>query len=139
MKKQLAISSVDELPDVAAKLLSYCTDKKIFAFLGEMGAGKTTLIGAVCKVLGVKQHVSSPTFAIVNEYSASGKIFHLDLYRLKTIEEAVEIGIEEYLTGGDYCFIEWPQLIESLLPPDTVRVSIEVLNEHERILNIEQP
>ena len=136
MNQQLVISSVDELPHAAAQLLTYCTDKKIFAFLGGMGAGKTTVIAAICKVLGVNQHISSPTFAIVNEYSAHGKIFHLDLFRLKTIEEAVEIGIEEYLTGDDYCFIEWPQLIEPLLPVETVYVTIEVLNDQERILNI---
>lgn len=132
------ISSVADLPGVAQQLLSSCTDKKIFAFLGEMGAGKTTLIGAMCRLLGVKEQVSSPTFAIVNEYRGIERIYHIDLYRLKTIEEALEIGMEEYLSGNDYCFIEWPQLIERLLPPGIARVSIDVVNQSERILTLEQ-
>lgn len=136
--KQFKISSVKELPDVAQQLLSSCTDKKIFAFLGEMGAGKTTLIEALCQVLGVEEQVSSPTFAIVNEYRGTERIFHIDLFRLKTIEEAIEIGIEEYLSGNDYCFIEWPQLIERLLPTGIAKVSIEVVGEQERLLTLEQ-
>lgn len=137
MKQQLRISSVHDLPGAAQEILSYCTDKRIFAFTGEMGTGKTTLIAALCKVLKVKEQVSSPTFALVNEYSGSRKIFHLDLYRLKTIEEAIDIGIEEYLSGNEYCFIEWPQLIEPLLPPASVHISIEAINEQERIITFE--
>ncbi|MEO6167530.1 MAG: tRNA (adenosine(37)-N6)-threonylcarbamoyltransferase complex ATPase subunit type 1 TsaE [Chitinophagales bacterium] len=137
MKKQLKISSVNELPEVAKEVLLHYADKRIFAFLGEMGAGKTTLIGSLCQVLEVREHVSSPTFAIVNEYQGRERIFHVDLYRLKTLEEAVDIGIEEYLSGNEYCFIEWPQLIEVLLPPATIHISIEVINEQERILTFE--
>lgn len=136
--KQMKISSPDELPDVAAAVLSYCANEKIFAFLGQMGAGKTTLIGAICKILGVKEVVSSPTFALVHEYAGKEKIFHLDLFRLKNTNEALEIGVEEFLTGNHYCFIEWPQLIEPLLPSRTVYVMIDIRNQKERLLTIKK-
>lgn len=103
-----------------------------------MGAGKTTVIHALCRAIGVTGQLSSPTFAIVNEYHGREPVYHIDLYRMKSIHEALEIGIEDYLSGHAYCFIEWPQLIEALLPDTTVKISIESINEHERILTLEK-
>ena len=137
MTEELARFSLEELPDVAMELLNSCENKKIFAFLGDMGSGKTTIIGAICQALGVKGKVSSPTFAIVNEYRGKEKVFHLDMYRIKSISEALDIGIEEYLLGKNYCFIEWPQIIQPLLPPETVFISIEVQPDYRRRLTIQ--
>lgn len=104
-----------------------------------MGAGKTTLIAALCAELGVSSRVSSPTFSIVNEYQASEEVFHIDLFRLQSIQEALDAGIEEYLSGSAYCFIEWPQLITPLLPRNTVKIKIDLMNEHERLLTLLKP
>ncbi|MBK9732650.1 MAG: tRNA (adenosine(37)-N6)-threonylcarbamoyltransferase complex ATPase subunit type 1 TsaE [Chitinophagaceae bacterium] len=139
MKNQIKIASLKQLPEVAQQILSSCAGSKIFAFLGEMGSGKTTIIAALCNQLGVQEHISSPTFAIVNEYAGAGIIFHLDLFRLQTIDEALAIGIEEYLSGNEYCFVEWPQLIEPLLPVETVHISITVTEDQQRILTITLP
>lgn len=122
----------------ARKLLKYTGDRKIFAFNGVMGSGKTTIIKAVCSVLGASDITSSPTFTIVNEYRRKNadSLFHIDLYRMKKTEEAYDIGIEEYLSGSSYCFIEWPDLIEDLLPEGTVRIAIRVGQNEERILQV---
>lgn len=104
-----------------------------------MGAGKTTLIAALCHALGVTEQVSSPTFAIINEYEGVERICHLDLFRLKTMEEALSIGIEDYLSGKEYLFIEWPELIRPLLPEHIVQLRLEIVNEQERMLTIELP
>jgi tRNA threonylcarbamoyladenosine biosynthesis protein TsaE len=122
----------------ARKLLKHSGDKKIFAFYGSMGAGKTTIIKAICESLGAIDIVSSPTFTLVNEYRTSdGKaLFHIDFYRIKKQEEVYDFGIEEYLTGDSYCFMEWPELIEELLPHETVIVRISVDNHEQRILSI---
>jgi tRNA threonylcarbamoyladenosine biosynthesis protein TsaE len=103
-----------------------------------MGAGKTTIIKAICEALGAIDIISSPTFTLVNEYKTSdGKsIYHIDFYRIKKQEEVYDFGIEEYLTGESYCFMEWPELIEELLPPATVIVRISVDNQEQRILSI---
>lgn len=124
---------------VAAKqLLKQSGDKKIFAFYGSMGAGKTTIIKAICESLGAVDLVSSPTFTLVNEYkTAEGKsIFHIDFYRIKKQEEVYDFGVEEYLTGDSYCFMEWPELIEEILPEETVRVRISVDDQEQRILSL---
>jgi tRNA threonylcarbamoyladenosine biosynthesis protein TsaE len=134
---QLKIQSIAELPTAASELLHYCLNKRVFAFLGEMGTGKTALISEICKLLGVTGPVSSPTYALINEYESSPKIFHIDLYRLTTIEEALDIGIEEYLAQNHYCFIEWPQLIQPLLPPETVYVKMEAISENVRLMTIQ--
>ncbi len=134
---QLKIQSIAELPTAASELLHYCLNKRVFAFLGEMGTGKTALISEICKLLGVTGPVSSPTYALINEYESSPKIFHIDLYRLTTIEEALDIGIEEYLAQNHYCFIEWPQLIQPLLPPETVYVKLEAISENARLMTIQ--
>jgi tRNA threonylcarbamoyladenosine biosynthesis protein TsaE len=101
-----------------------------------MGAGKTTFIKAICETLGAADIVSSPTFTIVNEYrtSAGESLFHIDFYRIKKVEEAFDFGIEEYFSGNSYCFIEWPELAEQILPPETVRVKITVGENEERII-----
>ena len=98
----------------------------MFAWYAQMGAGKTTLIKEICRQLGSSDHFSSPTYSIVNEYriSEQTKIYHIDLYRLKDVEEALSIGIEDYLYSNYYCFVEWPELVEHLLPEDTVKVTI---------------
>jgi tRNA threonylcarbamoyladenosine biosynthesis protein TsaE len=124
---------------VAAKqLLEQSGDKKIFAFYGSMGAGKTTIIKAICESLGAVDLVSSPTFTLVNEYKTAGgeSIFHIDFYRIKKQEEVYDFGIEEYLTGDSYCFMEWPELIEEILPEETVRVRISVDEQEQRILSL---
>lgn len=128
--------TLENINAAAAEFLKELGDRKIVAFYGSMGAGKTTFIKAICDVLGVTDTVNSPTFAIVNEYlAASGdSIFHFDFYRIKKIEEAYDFGYEDYFYSGDLCLIEWPELIEELLPEDTVRVKIEEIETGERIL-----
>jgi tRNA threonylcarbamoyladenosine biosynthesis protein TsaE len=118
----------DELQPIAARLLDFHKDKRIFAFHGEMGAGKTTFIKSVCNSLSVTDTVSSPTFAIVNEYVTknSGSIYHFDLYRIKSWTEMLEIGYEDYFYSGNYCLLEWPEKIVNLLPEETVHVDILV-------------
>ena len=104
-----------------------------------MGAGKTTFIKAICQYLGVKEHATSPTFSIVNEYvGTEGKIYHFDFYRLKNETEALDMGYEEYFYSGSYCFVEWPEKIPNLLPDHYIRVSVEVLGDHDRHLNFEK-
>ncbi len=120
--------SPDELKPIASALIEYHKDKRIFAFHGEMGAGKTTFIKSICEILKVTDTVSSPTFAIVNEYltSNSASVYHFDLYRIKSWTEMLEIGYEDYFYGGNYCLLEWPEKIVNLLPEDTVHVDISV-------------
>ena len=117
-----------ELPEIARKLVEQFAEERVFAFYGKMGAGKTTFIQSVCRVLGSDDTVTSPTFALINEYNTqkSGSVFHFDFYRIKNLEEVFDLGYEDYLYSGSYCLIEWPELIESLLPEKVVRVKIEV-------------
>lgn len=113
---------------VAQELLHAFPQSKVFAFNGEMGAGKTTFIKAICRTLGVQTAMSSPTFSLVNEYvTIEGKvIYHFDLYRLNSAEEAAESGLHEYFYSGNYCFVEWPEKAPELLPDDTIRVTMKV-------------
>lgn len=136
---QIPIPTIDSLHEAARQFVAHIDGHQVFAFYGEMGAGKTTFIKAICEQLGVTDAVASPTFAIVNEYvSGDGNpIYHFDLYRLKRIEEAFDIGLEDYLNSGSLCFIEWPQLIEPLLPSDTVSVSITEQDDGTRSVLIE--
>lgn len=133
MPQTFTCKSPGELAVIAKSLLGAWPGKRIFAFYGNMGAGKTTFIKEFCRQLGVETIVNSPTFAIVNEYLArSGQsIYHFDLYRLKNWEEMLDIGYEDYFFSGNYCLIEWPEKIENLLPADTVEVRIETDPETE--------
>ncbi|MFH1004022.1 MAG: tRNA (adenosine(37)-N6)-threonylcarbamoyltransferase complex ATPase subunit type 1 TsaE [Bacteroidota bacterium] len=139
MAKSIIIKNISELNDTANQILNFAKDKdnKIFCFYGELGAGKTTLIKTICNILGVKDSTGSPTFSLINEYQTKTgkKIFHIDLYRIKTETEIFDLGYEDYLFSGNYCFIEWAEKIEHLLPEDCVRVKIEVETE-KRIINI---
>src|SRR5512133_467250 len=126
MTKVHHCTSLDKLAPIAADLLQEHADKRVFAFFGEMGAGKTTFIQAVCMVLGVTDKVTSPTFAIINEYFDRDEqpVYHFDFYRIKHIVEALDIGYEHYFFSGRYCFIEWPEKIIELLPDKCVYVKI---------------
>lgn len=133
------IEGLAALPEYSQRLLKDFPNARVLAFTGEVGAGKTTFIQQICKQLGILEVVSSPTFALVNEYgyidAQSGSkhsAYHLDLYRLRSIEEALDIGIEDYLYSGKYCFVEWPEIIEPLLPEDTLRIHIEILSDSQR-------
>jgi tRNA threonylcarbamoyladenosine biosynthesis protein TsaE len=129
----LDVSDVNELPQIAEKLLTFAGSEKIFLFYGDMGAGKTTLIKALCLELGINDLVSSPTFSIVNEYpSPTGSVFHFDFYRLKNETEALDLGYEDYIYSGNYCFIEWPEKIQNLLPENSYSVYIKITGEHSR-------
>lgn len=130
---EMIIHSEREMAGIAERLLEAAGGRRKFAFYGQIGAGKTTLIQALCRILEVEDYVTSPTFALVNVYeSPEGPVYHLDLYRLKNLEEALDIGIEEYLYDEAYCLIEWPELIESLLPEDVLRIKINFLTESSR-------
>ena len=124
---RITIHSEEELPAVASALLSELPSARVFCFYGEMGAGKTTLIKEVCRQLGADGTTASPTFAIVNEYpTPDGPIYHFDFYRIRSLAEAREVGVEEYLYSGDYCFLEWPENVAPLIEPEFVKVSIHV-------------
>jgi tRNA threonylcarbamoyladenosine biosynthesis protein TsaE len=135
---RILIKDKKHLPAAAKKLLKYCGENKIFAFYGSMGAGKTTIIKAVCEVLGATDIVTSPTFTLVNEYrTLKGEmLYHIDFYRIKKPEEAYDFGIEEYLTGDTYCFMEWPELVEKILPPETVNIRVTVDDKEQRTLSV---
>ena len=135
---EIRIENTDGLAVAAQRFVQAMGDRRVFAFYGKMGAGKTTFIRAICEALGVEDTVASPTFAIVNEYAdARGEsVFHFDFYRIKNLREAVDIGCEEYFYCGRPCFIEWPELIEELLPEDAVKVCIEVLDNESRIVTV---
>lgn len=136
---QLHLNSLNDLSAAAKSILSFAGDEKIFLFYGQMGAGKTTLINTLCRELGVTENTSSPTFAIVNEYNGPKEnIFHFDFYRLKNQTEALDIGFEEYLDSGKYCFIEWPEKIPDLLPYKHLRIGITVTGEQTRNIAIDK-
>ena len=126
------------LAEAARKFIDEMGENCVFAFYGKMGAGKTTFIKAICEALGVTDPVASPTFAIVNEYAdAQGQpIYHFDFYRIKNLREAYDIGCEEYFYSGYPCFIEWPEMVEELLPEDAVKVTIEVLEDEARVVTL---
>ena len=129
------IQNTEGLPEAAQKFVDEMGENRVFAFYGKMGAGKTTFIKAICEALGVEDVVTSPTFAIVNEYKTpNGAVYHFDFYRIKNLREAYDIGCEEYFYSGCPCFIEWPEMIEELLPENTVNVHIEVLEDESRLV-----
>lgn len=135
---EIGVQTLADLPVAVTTLFDALAGRKKIALYGEMGAGKTTFVGAWCMRLGVQGRTASPTFSLVNEYryaAADGKtaLFrHLDLYRLRTIQEALDIGIEDFLYDSEYCVVEWPELIESLFPEDIVKIKIEIIGETER-------
>jgi len=135
---KILIKDKRHLSSAAKKLLKHSGEKKLFAFYGSMGAGKTTIIKAICKVLDAVDIISSPTFTLVNEYRTSGGevLYHIDFYRIRKQEEVYDIGIEEYLTGDSYCFMEWPEIVENILPSETVRIRVTVDDNEQRSLSI---
>ena len=124
---EITIKSLDEIQQAADDFVAAMGDNTVFALYGPMGVGKTTFTKAVCERLGVKDNITSPTFAIVNEYRSTTDelIYHFDFYRIKNQQEALDIGYEDYVYSGNVCFMEWPELIENLLPDDAVKVTIE--------------
>ncbi len=135
-KHVVHIYDEEELLPLAEDLLKMFSEKRIFVFYGNLGAGKTTFIKRFCDILGVQDTVQSPTFAIINEYNSPkyGPVYHMDFYRIEKPEEAFDIGLEEYLDSGNYCFIEWPEKIESLMPADIVNIRIRVDTGQARII-----
>lgn len=134
---ELRIDSIETIREAAKQFVAALEESTVFAFYGKMGAGKTTFIKAICEELGVEDVITSPTFAIVNEYRSetSGElIYHFDFYRIKKIEEVYDMGYEDYFYSGALCFIEWPELIEELLPGDAVKVTIEENEDGSRIV-----
>jgi tRNA threonylcarbamoyladenosine biosynthesis protein TsaE len=136
---QLQLNSLVDLSFSAQQIITFAGTEKAFLFYGQMGAGKTTLIGELCRQLGVTDNTSSPTFAIANQYnSPQGNIFHFDFYRLKTQSEALDLGFEEYLDSGSYCFIEWPEKIPDLLPLHYIRIGITVAGDNSRVIEVDR-
>lgn len=133
---QTEIKHVSDLQDTAKQLLNHFHEDRIFALYGGMGAGKTTFIKAICHELGSADYVTSPTFALINEYSTSdgAVIYHFDFYRIKKLEEAFDLGYEDYIYSGNYCFIEWPEMIESLLPEGIIEVRITEIEHGKRLV-----
>ena len=142
----IRIQDIDHIREAAREFIAHIGDRCVFAFYGKMGAGKTTFVKAVCEELGVEDVITSPTFAIVNEYQVMGDsqpptpitqhpIFHFDFYRIKRLEEVYDMGFEDYFYSGALCFIEWPELIEDILPDDAVRVSITEQEDGSRVVS----
>ena len=123
---EIKINSLDNIHEAAKAFLAGMGTAKVFAFYGKMGAGKTTFIKAICEELGVEDVITSPTFALVNEYTAGNgaPVYHFDFYRIKKLEEVYDMGYEDYFYGGNLCFLEWPELIEEILPEDATKVTI---------------
>ncbi|OAV67455.1 ATP/GTP hydrolase [Bacteroidales bacterium Barb4] len=139
-KGMIKVKGVECIRAAAAEFIGMMGERTVFAFHGEMGAGKTTFIKAVCEELGVEDVINSPTFAIVNEYRSAttgGLIYHFDFYRINRVGEAEDIGVEDYFYSGAFCFIEWPEKIEELLPPETVNVFIKETADGERVITIQ--
>lgn len=134
---EIIIPSLDRIAEAARSFVAHIGERRLFAFYGDMGAGKTTFIKAICDELGVTDTVSSPTFAIVNEYSsARGPVYHFDFYRIKDTAEVMDLGFEDYAYSGHLCLMEWPELIEDLLPEDTVSVRIEAREDGTRLVSM---
>lgn len=136
----LEISSPNNIHTTAQEFIKLIGDKTVFAFNGKMGAGKTTFIKAICETMGVKETINSPTFSIVNEYEAAdGRvIYHFDCYRINKVQEALDLGAEEYLYSGNICFIEWAENIAPLLPDSLVNVNIKETEKGKRLVEIEE-
>lgn len=134
---EIKIQNLEHIREAAREFINNIGDSKVFAFYGKMGAGKTTFIKAICEELGVEDVITSPTFAIVNEYTAdAGSVFHFDFYRIKKLEEVYDMGFEDYFYSGSLCLIEWPELIEEVLPEDAVKVHITENPDGIRIVSM---
>ena len=140
----IIIKDIEHIRETAREFIDHMGEARVFAFYGKMGAGKTTFVKAICEELGVQDIITSPTFAIINEYSIdkvqSSKfkvqsIYHFDFYRIKKLEEVYDMGYEDYFYSGALCFIEWPELIEEILPDDAVRVSISEQEDGSRLVS----
>ena len=140
---EISIQNLDSIREAAREFIQHIGEARVFAFYGKMGAGKTTFVKAICEELGVEDVITSPTFSIINEYSltshllplTSSSIYHFDFYRFKKLEEVYDMGYEEYFYSGALCLIEWPELIEEILPDDAVRVSITEQEDGSRIVS----
>lgn len=133
------ITSIHTIDQAAREFVARMGGRRVFALYGPMGVGKTTFIRAVCQQLGVADTVTSPTFAIVNEYRATGAqpIYHFDFYRIRRLDEVYDMGYEDYIYGPGICFLEWPELVEDLLPPDVVRVTLSELPDGSRTITLQ--
>ncbi len=134
---EIRIDHLDNIHVAAQEFIAHIGDSKVFAFYGKMGAGKTTFVKAICEELGVEDVITSPTFAIINEYTTGQEqttIYHFDFYRIKKLEEVYDMGYEDYFYSGALCFIEWPELIEEILPDDAVRVNITEQPDGSRLV-----
>lgn len=138
--KTITISTLEDLPRAAREFVETMDDSTVFAFYGDMGAGKTTFINALCRELGVSEDIAtSPSFSIVNEYrsdTTAELIYHFDLYRLENLDEALDMGIEDYFDSGALCLLEWPERVEELLPDDAIRVKLFVNDDDTRTLQL---
>ena len=139
---EIRIDNLENIREAAKSFINEIGDRKVFAFYGKMGAGKTTFIKAICEELGVEDVITSPTFAIINEYTPNSPlltlnspIFHFDFYRIKKLEEVYDMGYEDYFYSGALCFIEWPELIEEVMPEDAVKVTITEQADGTRTIN----
>ncbi|MGP1492951.1 MAG: tRNA (adenosine(37)-N6)-threonylcarbamoyltransferase complex ATPase subunit type 1 TsaE [Prevotella fusca] len=134
---EITIKNLDTIHEAAKEFIKGMGEGKVFAFYGKMGAGKTTFIKALCEVLGVEDVITSPTFAIINEYTDDNDepIYHFDFYRIKKLEEVYDMGYEDYFYSGNLCLLEWPELIEEILPENVVKVTIEEQSDGTRKLS----
>ncbi len=137
--KELIAHNLEDVPFVARELLEVLGNRKVVAFYAEMGSGKTTLITAMLRAMGIESPEGSPTYSLVNTYDSPyfGEIMHFDVYRLNSVEEALDAGVEEMLYSGAVCFVEWAEIIEPLLPEDTMKVTITLNPAGERIIHID--
>ncbi|HCK24460.1 MAG TPA: tRNA (adenosine(37)-N6)-threonylcarbamoyltransferase complex ATPase subunit type 1 TsaE [Bacteroides graminisolvens] len=138
---EIKIQSLDQIHEAAKEFIAAMGENTVFALYGKMGAGKTTFVKAVCEELGVTDMITSPTFAIVNEYRSEDTaelIYHFDFYRINKLEEVYDMGYEDYFYSGALCFIEWPELVEELLPGNTIKVSIEEQKDGTRTVTLNQ-
>ena len=134
---EIRVQDMAALPDAAKQLLDFSSGEKVFLFEGDMGAGKTTFIKVICDLIGINDRAASPTYSLVNEYeSAFGKIFHFDFFRIKNEDEAYDLGFEEYLYSGNYCFIEWPEKIKRLWPKNYIKVVIDQTEDQTRMIQL---
>lgn len=135
---RIVISHKKHIPAAAAKILDFTSGRRLLAFHGAMGAGKTTIIKAVCRLLGAQDIVSSPTFTLINEYMTAGgeSIYHIDFYRIRKPSEVFDFGIEEYFLSGSWCLMEWPELIGDILPEESAMIYITVGDDGQRIVDI---